>query len=128
MKRNVFLKAFATGGLASPGVCLIRFDAPLIQRLQTMTTMARDFEMEFVSDRCNSTWRDETWQGKFTLAAPQLFVSTTKCWWSIEVITGSGVASFYSERVSTERLLSAYRDSTDYVMYYTEQAKPTVSG
>lgn len=120
MTLQLYLKAYATGSHPSPGVCLVKFDADVTQRLQTLANMVRSFAMESIGDHFQATWREPAWEAQFTLAAPQLVATATHCWWAVESITAQGSASLYTERVHIDRLMQACNACTTDVLHYTE--------
>lgn len=120
MNSHLYLKAYATENHACPGVCVITMDADLLQRIQTLQGMVREFSMECIGDQCHATWGESEWESQFMLAAPQLFATDRQCWWTVEVITETGTATFYTERVLIDRLIEACAQCTQAVLYYTE--------
>ena len=92
----------------------------MANRLTTLSGMVKDFSLENISDRCPVIWRDPQWMSEYTLCAPQLFTTRYECWWSVEVVTAVGTASFQTERLNIERLLDACRNASATELIYTE--------
>lgn len=121
MKLNLYLRAFTTGPVPNPEVCLIRFDDQTATRLRTLASMVREFKMETVTDRQHATWRDPVWESQHMLCTPQLITTAKECWWATEVVSGSGSFEFQTERVNIERLIEACETCDAAVLHYTEQ-------
>ena len=126
MSFQLYLKAFVTDGHPCPSVCLVNVDDEVVQRLKTLSNMAREFSLERIGDQFHALWGEPAWEAQFMLAAPQLFATQTQCWWTVEVITDSGEATLYTERVDIDRLIQACLACTDNVLYYTEDDRESV--
>jgi hypothetical protein len=121
MNLRVYLKAFTTGPVANPEVCLIRFTDETALRLRTLASMVKEFNMETVTDRQHATWRDSIWESHHALCTPQLVTTAKECWWATEVLTDGGSFEFQTERVSIEKLIDACERCDAAVLHYTEQ-------
>lgn len=125
MSFQLYLKAFATDGHPWPSVCLVNVDDEVVQRLKTLSNMAREFSLERIGDQFHALWGEPAWEAQFMLAAPQLFATQTQCWWTVEVITEGGEATLYTERVSIDRLIQACLGCTANILY-TEDDRESV--
>lgn len=120
MRVSLYVRAYSTDGIPSPEICNIEFDDAMATRLKTLSSMVQEFSLENISDRCEAIWRDPEWMREYTLCAPLVFATRCECWWSVEVVTETGAASFQTERINIQRLIEACGNAVGRELIYTE--------